>query len=294
MSTRPLQPWRDDAPADASERRAAELVARTHEIQPRPLDVGAGWDSVLKRATRPRTSPRLLVLAGALAMAAGVFGTATILRAREPVVVAAGTQWERREDGAVQLQQGQLQTSRPVSLRLETPQVTVLARECRFAAEVLSEGTRLTVFEGTAVVRSGEGVERTLRAGESALWPAAPVIAPSLSTRAEPPANPACADVPCLERVAAGDGLEAEVALFELGRRQPPRAVEHWRASLERFPGGVLEPEVRLSLIVTLTQQRKFADALTAAQEFEAAQADDPRVDDVRALRRQLEWLTKR
>jgi hypothetical protein len=30
------------------------------------------------------------------------------------------------------------------------------------------------------------------------------------------------------------------------------------------------------------------------AREFEAQQPDDPRLDDVRALRRQLEWLTTR
>jgi hypothetical protein len=56
----------------------------------------------------------------------------------------------------------------------------------------------------------------------------------------------------------------------------------------------VFDPEVRLSLLVTLTQQRQLPEALEVAREFEAQQPDDPRLDDVRALRRQLEWLTTR
>lgn len=298
MSHQPLTPWRDGHADD--DRRAAELVQRAHEINPRPMDVGAGWDAVLKRATKPRTSGRLLLFAGALAMLAGVVGTATVLRSREPVVVAAqGTQWEKRDDGAVQLQVGRIQTPRAVTMRVESPQVTLLARECRFAAEVIAEspgaeaGTRITIYEGSAVVRSGQGVERTLSAGESVLWPATPVIPAALAPTTAPRAT-ACTDTDCLERAVKGEGVEAEVALFELARRQPQRSIELWRASLERFPDGVFEPEVRLRLLVTLTEQRKFAAALDEARAFERDQSEDPRVEEVRALRRQLEWLTTR
>jgi hypothetical protein len=63
------------------------------------------------------------------------------------------------------------------------------------------------------------------------------------------------------------------------------RAVALWRESLTRFPGGVFDPEVGLSLLVTLTQQRQPPLALEVAREFEAQQPDDPRLDDVRALR---------
>lgn len=283
-------PWREGT-GEADQQRAAELVARTHEIVPRPMDVGSGWDGVLKRATKPRTSGRLLIFAGALAMLIGVVGTAGFLRSREPVVVAAqGTQWEKRDDGAVQLQSGRIQTARAVTLRVESPQVTMLAREARFAAEVITEGTRVSVFEGTVVVRSGQGVERTMGAGETELWPATPVI-PATLTVAEP-APTKCTDTECFERSAAGDGVEAEVALFELARRQPSRSVELWRSSLARFPGGVFEPEVRLSLLVALTRERKFAEAVEEARLFEQEQGEDPRAEEVRALRKQLEWLT--
>lgn len=292
----PMTPWRDE-PARS---RAAEAVRQAHAIAPRPMDVASGWDDVLDRATSRGSPPMTLLFAGALSMLIGASATAVALRARQPVVLAsAGAQWERRTDGAVQLQQGSLKTARSTTLRVETPQVTLLAYESRFAAEVLREGTRVTVFEGTAVVRGSDGVERTLGPNESALWPAAPVIPQALALRTEPSPGLRCSDAACFETVARGDQLEAEVALFELARLSAhegasTRAIALWRESLTRFSGGVLEPEVRLSLIVTLTQQRAFSEALAEARSFEATQPEDSRLDEVRALRRQLEWLTTR
>lgn len=296
----PQRPWREGVPkaSDESVRRAAEVVASTHRIEPRPVELSAGWNGVLQRVTRSGPSTVTLVLGGLVAASIGVVVTVAVMRARAPaatVVASSGTQWARQQDGAVQLQRGQLKTVRRVSLRLESPQVSVVATDCSFAAEVIAEGTRVAVFEGTAVVRSGEGVERTLAAGESALWPATPEIAPSLSAgRPGAVVDASCSDVACFEQAARGDDLKAEVALFELARRQPDRAVEHWRRSLERFPDGVFVPEVRLALMVALTRQGRFAEALDQARSFEASAPDDPRVDDVRRLRRQLEWLGHR
>jgi hypothetical protein len=285
-----------------AERRAAELVKRTAEVPPRAMDVAHGWDGVLERATRPRRQP-WLVPAGAVAVMVGVVVGFLLMRTQPVVVAAAGTQWEQRVDGGVQLQAGRVQTSRAVDLDLESPQVSIIARSCRFAAEVVTEGTRVTIFEGEAAVRSGEGEERVLRAGESALWPALPAIPRALEApEAAPPQ--ACAAVElakrseCLETAAKGEGLEAEVALFELGRLQAragnaEAAVQAWRASLSRFPEGVFGPEARLALLVALTQQRRFAEALTVAREFEAAYPDDPRSEDVHAVLRQLEWRAR-
>lgn len=86
--------------------------------------------------------------------------------------------------------------------------------------------------------------------------------------------------------------------LFELGRLQAnsgdgASAVETWRASLSRFPEGVFVPEARLALLVALTQQRRFDEAISVAKEFESAAADDPRREEVEALRKQLEWRTR-
>lgn len=293
----PLQHWREGVSptADASTRRAAALVEQTAAITPRPVELANGWERVLGSATRPQPSGLVLALCGLAAALAGVLATASVMKSRtSPVVVAtSGTQWRPERDGAVQLQRGRVQTVRRVSLRLESPQVSLVAKECSFAAEVISEGTRVTVFEGEAVVRGAEGTERVVKAGESVLWPAAPMVAASLT--AQVPASPeaTCSDAPCLEAIARGDNLRAEVALFELARRQPERSVDWLRASLARFPEGVLVPEVRLALLAELVKQRRFAEALETARAFEASASEDPRVDDVRALRRQLEWFLR-
>lgn len=290
----PLQPWRDGGPADEDTRRAAELVSQASAIHPRPVELSSGWEAVLERATRRRPSALMLLAVGVAAALVGVVATAAVLRSRAPRVVAvAGTRWAPERDGVVQLQRGKVQTVRRVSLRLESPQVSIVARECSFAAEVITEGTRVTVFEGEAVVRSGEGVERTLVAGESALWPATPVLASSLTPSVPPASDPACAEPGCLEAAAAGDDLRAEVALVELARQQPERAVAVLSDSLRRFPDGVFVPEVRLGLMAALVKQQRFAEALEVTRAFEAAEPDDPRVEDVRALRRQLEWLVR-
>lgn len=294
----PQSPWRDGVPPATTdvERRAAELIGLTHQISARPVELSAGWERVLERATQRQRSVLTLVVAGLAAVFLGVVGTSAVLSARRPAVVAAsGAQWEWQQSGVVQLQRGRVQSVRRVSLRLESPQVSIIARECSFAAEVIAEGTRVTVFEGEAVVRGGDGVERTIGTGESVLWPAVPAIAPSLVPSAPAASTEAgCSDVPCFEGLAAGDDLKAEVALFELARRQPSRSVARLRESLTRFPDGVFVPEVRLALLVELTREARVAEALEVAKAFEAATPDDPRVEDVRALRQQLEWLSRK
>jgi hypothetical protein len=300
--TGPVRPWREEGGAAIDgERRAAELVKQVAEVPARAMDVARGWDSVLERATQPRPGPWLLA---ALAVLVAVVGSVALHRRSEPSVVASsGAKWETRIDGSVQLQVGRVQTSRPVDLRLETPHVSILARSCVFAAEVAADGTRVTVSEGEAWVKAGSDAEQVLRAGESRLWPATPPI-PALLDQPPPAPSPWCADLEpgrrseCLSGVAQGNGLEAQVALFELARLQVGAgeggaAVETWRTSLARFPQGVLAPEARLAVLVALTQQRRFDEAVQAAREFEQTSADDPRRPDVTALRRQLEWLAR-
>jgi len=299
----PMRPWREDGSATG---RAAELVKHASEVQPRSMDVAHGWDEVLQRATTPRRQHWLVPAAG-LAIAVGIALGYFIVR-KEPVpsvpvmVATTGTQWEQRLDGSVQLQLGRVQSSRPVNLNLESPQVSIAARSCRFAAEVVTEGTRVTIFEGEAEVRSGDGEPRVLRAGETVLFAALPPIPQALEAEVTP--SQACPDADpakraeCLGGAAQRDGLEAEIALFELGRLQASSgdaagAVQTWRNSLARFPEGVFSPEARLALLVTLTQQRRFGEAISVARDFEAAYADDPRKEDVDALRRQLEWRAR-
>jgi hypothetical protein len=51
----------------------------------------------------------------------------------------------------------------------------------------------------------------------------------------------------------------------------------------------VLEPEVRLAVLVELVRARKTDEAVAEAKAFEAAFPTDARADDVRSLRRSLE-----
>ncbi len=80
-----------------------------------------------------------------------------------------------------------------------------------------------------------------------------------------------------------------ELGVLELKQGNRADALAAWTTSLSRFPSGVLHPEVRLALLVELTKERRFTEALSVARAFETACADDPRLGDVQAPRHSLE-----
>jgi hypothetical protein len=289
-------PWARSAEVPPEEAAAAAAVKRAVEIPPRPVELSAGWDGVLERAMKPERSPgRWLVVAVPVALLLAVSVKATLaVRPHDeaPALVAStAARWDSGADGGVQLTAGRLETTRRVAMTLESPQVTLWTDASRFAAEVVAEGTRVTVFEGEVFVRSG-GEVRTLRAGESGLWPVTPPLPKALELNAPPPSS--CGDDACLEAAAQGEELGAEVALFELGRLaarsgDDAAALAHWQRSLARFPDGVFTPELRLSVLGALTRQRRFTEAAAVAREFEQRYPDDPRVPDVTRFRQTLE-----
>lgn len=299
MSHDPV-PWSRGEPVSAEERAAARAVTRATEIAPRPVELSAGWDAVLERATKPSRAGWRVLTVTLVALAVVVAGVVRLQRGAPAVVAAADAHWEQRTDGGVHLTRGRVETTRAVAVSLESPQVSVLTRGARFAAEVVAEGTRVTVFEGDVVVRSG-GEERVLHAGESVLWPVAPELPATLEVPPAPPSS--CSGTPaeqlaCLTQLAAGDGLTAEVASFELGRLatragEDAAAAERWRTLLARFPEGVFTPEVRLGLLGALTRQRRFAEAAQVARDFERDHGEDPRLPEVTRLREQLEHVAR-
>ncbi len=102
--------------------------------------------------------------------------------------------------------------------------------------------------------------------------------------------------VGCLKHEALGSGLSAEAALYELGLVEAKagnreQAIAAWDESLRRFPDGVLGPEAHLSLLVGLTESRRFGRAIAVAKDFEARFPEDPRRAEVAQLRDQLEGL---
>lgn len=309
------RPWKDEGRDGGSD--AARLVSLVAGVAPRPVD-RASWDDVLARAAAPRRDWRLVpafavsVLAGALLVVAGravmapepAAPPAAMAHTSPVLTPSPGARFSHGPSERVVLTEGRLAIAAlgPAAVHLETPQVQLEAHHARFLAEVIQGGTRVSVEEGEVVVRTPAGAQ-TLVAGESTVWPPAPEIPEALL--AEPvDAAPSCAEatgaarLECLAVEGQRQGLEAQAALYELGALEaraghPAQAEAAFRASLERFPEGVLHPEVRLALLVELIRGRRFADAVREAEDFERQCPGDPRVGDVAALRRALEALAQ-
>ncbi|MDP2272566.1 MAG: tetratricopeptide repeat protein [Archangium sp.] len=279
---------------------AEQLVARAASVPPRPVDP-ASWDELVARAAMRPTRDARLIPAFMLAVAAGV-GVVMLFSRPAPIppaqpglqlVATAATKWTQTSPSTVVLSAGRLSMVRAGEVRIETPHAVIEAHQSRFLAEVISSGTSLVVEEGEVVLRSGS-VTRTVRAGESLVWPPSPEIPARLLDT--PPVEERCSTSPagerrsCLEAEAVNGSLDAQAALYELGvleakSGRSERAVEAWQQSLRRFPEGVLHPEVRLALLVELVRARRFTEAENAAQDFEKACADDPRRAEVGTLK---------
>jgi hypothetical protein len=296
MSQSPLR-W-SEQPDAAPARR---WVARTAEIAPRPVELEAGWRAVLAGAARPQRDWRL-VPALLLSMTVGALGVLAVWPKLRPppvfqVQAAEDARWHV-EGGEVVIDTGHavFQGGSAEALKVATPHLHLEVLNGRVAADVARARTVLWVQEGDVVVRTADG-QRRLKAGASLSWPPAADISERLTPA--PAAHPVCEKSPpegllsCLELESRGTSLRAEEALYELGllhaqRGEPGQAIDTWRGSLERFPEGVLHPEVRLALMVALAQEQRAAEAVDVAESFERLCADDPRVVEVVRLRRSL------
>lgn len=370
----PMRPWRDSDDND----RAAEVVRLVAGISPRPVDIGKGWDDVIERVARPKSSRLLWFAAAAAAVllawvslqwpfspqrptatpapvvalkapeceepqmcmegsapaAPAVVAPSVVVppkRQQAPrvavveeahapaeeeapaapqgpkdVVVASGAIWSQPSEGSLKLDRGSIEVKpHQEPYTVTTPEVTLASTNARYAADVTEAGTVVRVFEGElAVIATANRHQVTLSAGEERMFPAGP--APS-ALDVVPPAvsSPACARysveqrVACLVNEARGEGLRAQAALYEAAYLQvrasrAAGAELTLRESLRRFPRGVLHPEVRLSLIKALTAQRRLGEAGEVGRDFLTACPDDPRVADVEAFLRTLEWLESR
>lgn len=303
----PLVPLSESATS-----RAEQLVAVAAAIPPDTAGLPS-WEAIRRRAEghaepeAQRGGTWRLALAFACSVAVGVVAVSVL---RQPpaasdtaprVELSSGANWSPGTSGAVVLHTGRLSVSRvtPAPIRIETPHVVVEAQGSRFLAEVVASGTFLSVDEGSVVVRAG-GLERRLQAGESFTWPPAPEIPTGLLEQPLAAAAQTCTEGAastrraCLRAEATEDSLEAQAALFELGSLElhegrPTEAMAAWQESLRRFGDGVLHPEVRLQLVVTLVRQREFSRAATEAKAFLEHCPGDPREGDVKALLERLD-----
>lgn len=279
---------------------AERLIALAATVPPREVD-RARFDELLAVAAAPPRRDWRLVPAFAASIALGALVVSVLRPAAPPppppveLVASADARWTQASASVVSLSTGQLRVARPSTqpVRIETPHVVLEATLARFLAEVTSTGTTLHVDEGEVVLRAGSE-RRVVRAGEEVVWPPAPVIPAALLEPAVGSTEARCASAgegrrSCLEAEAGESSLDAQAALFELGALEAQagrsrEAVAAWQRSLERFPDGVLHPEVRLRLLVELVRARRFSDAAEVAAAFEAHCADDARLADVRAL----------
>lgn len=282
---------------------AEKLIAAAATVGPRPIRHD-DWDSVMERALIRPPSPWRHAIPFALSLAVGI-AVVLVLRPAPPpaprpaeLVATAGAKWTHVAPDEVSLQSGRLAVSKPgeAPLRVQTPDAVLETMKSRFLAEVTSNGTTVVVEEGEVVVRT-RSERHVVRAGESFTWPPPPVIPQQLldtPTASGSPCAPGAEHLTCLSAEANGDGLDAQAALYELGALQVRNgdrsgALATWQRSLDRFPAGVLEPEVRVARLVELVRARKIVDAIAEAKAFEVAFPGDARVGDVQRLRVSLE-----
>jgi hypothetical protein len=283
---------------------AEQVIALAAAVPPRPL-ARNDWDAVLERAVTARPSALRHVPAFALSLAIGVVLVLALRPAPPPpaprapeLIATADARWSHVAPGEVSLQAGRLAVSKPgdAPIRVQTPDAVLETVRSRFLAEVTSNGTTVVVEEGEVVVRTRDA-QHVVHAGESFTWPPPPVIPTPLlgaPTATGSRCTPGAEQLACLRAEAAGTGLDAQAASYELGALQlksgdRPGALATWQRALERFPDGVLEPETRIAVLVELVRARRYADAVAAARAFESAFPNDPRAADVSALRAALE-----
>ncbi|MDP1825867.1 MAG: FecR domain-containing protein [Archangium sp.] len=290
--------------SDGAQTPAEHQIALAASVEASPLRAD-GWDDLMARAVLARPPVARLIPAFVLSFMCGV-GLVVALRPVQPppspgtvVLATAASRWSSPAPNEVTLQSGRLWMTTPSDepLLIRTPDVVLEVTRSRFLAEVVSGGTTIQVDEGQVVLRANE-VVRVVRSGESLTWPPAPVIpgpllelAPASESRCS--SLDATASRACLRSEADGNSLAAQAALYELGVAEVKRGaleegLQVWRESLERFPGGVLHPEVRLALLIELVKARRFSEAREAATDFELQCAADPRLLAVASLRRAL------
>jgi hypothetical protein len=168
-----------------------------------------------------------------------------------------------------------------------------------------------------APLPAGGRARANVQRGEGPVTPAPPVEPPGPSPRAPiaapqvaPPAGQASASPPaqaagveaceglgagealaCYRRLAGGDALTAETALYAearlLGERlhDAPGAVAALLEHRRRFPGGALETEVDLSLVELLPRLGRYREALETSQTLLARHPGHERAAELHVVR---------
>ncbi len=181
-------------------------------------------------------------------------------------------------------------------LFVEAPSLRVVVIGTKFCVSTENGVSTVSVTEGRIRAEALAGATAEVGAGESlrsddARLAAAPVLVPPLRSKAAPrPTAPECAEEPalgpgraCSARVAVGGGLGLHTPLCGLAllvrdvAHDGAAALADLRAYEERFPDGVFLPEVSLSALAELLDERRYPEALAETNRALAASEEGGR-----------------
>jgi hypothetical protein len=277
------------------------LSAETHERlavfgvhTAAPLPAGraeALWRSALANSSPPpRSVVRPLVALMAAAVAGGFITWGLFAAVRRTAVGLSPAAVASTSGSIITLPPGQtrIRAGRE-SVTIVTPHLELRLIQTAVLCDVTADGTAIVVESGEVTWR-GKKVATGERFEVRAVALAAPLAIASAGAVVEGCDRQADAEAyeQCLARAAAGSGLPAEIAVYELGLRAHQRgeleiALRHFMAYRERFPDGSFAPEVSIATMLELKAQGRDADARAEASRFLTAFPGDPRRSDVRS-----------
>lgn len=304
-----MKPLRED-PQTAPELSALLEAARAVP-EATPAQEAAVWRRIRETADArklQRRSPWPIAAPALAAFALTVLVAPRLSRGPDPLAVAhvepgPGASVEVQGE-AVALRQGSLRAGPQAHVR--TPQLDVQVGVAHCRIQVAGEVTTVDVQDGEVRVRRGEGPVVVLSGGtrlRSDDPRLAPVPLPAPVAPAAPPqpapVSDACAALApdartaCYTRLAMGDDLAAQNALYMLGQQEreahrASSAIQYWRAYEQRFPQGALWPEAAAGILTARLDQADWAGALAAAEAYLARVDSGGRSPEVKLIRANL------
>lgn len=258
----------------------------------------AVWRASLQRAERgskPGFGAQLLAFAVACAVGAVATTSLSLLNPgarlrREGVRADAQAELHLRGDDVV-IDRGAVRVKRASEpLAIVTPHLTVTITRATALFDVSASATRVRVVEGEVVWR-----ERTFPAGSTLEAPrrTSALALPARAAEIEGCSGSGGAQRACLERLAPGTGLQAQLALYRLGADahaagDDRAAARHFSSYLERFATGPFAPEASIGLMLSLDGAGDTTAAAREAELFLQRFAGDPQAAAVREWRKTL------
>ena len=187
-------------------------------------------------------------------------------------------------------------------LTVVTPKLRIVDVGTRFCVVATASRTAVDVTEGE-VRAEGAGWSRRVVAGQSlASDDPRPAPVPSVAASAMAPRPSSCeamrsleAREACEEQAAAGEGLAAQNALYNLAllardqRHDGASALSLFQAYRRRFPQGALAPEASLGVLTELSQEGRYSEAASEATQYLKAYATEAKAPQVGLMLGNLE-----